>query len=173
MFSLTDLNIIDVCNEFGIKLDRNNKSHCIFHDEKTPSFTVTPEKNLFYCFGCGKGGDAVRLKALILEVPDGEILKSINRPTYRNKMRAIKACDKLREKRDKEYIQNGTYASMCEFYKKQQTIIHEKAPKNMDDVVNDKWCKAISEAQYCEYWFDWFESVKSEDGVVTFGDKKV
>lgn len=33
---------------------------CPFHHEKTPSFVVSPGKNLFKCFGCGKGGDAVR-----------------------------------------------------------------------------------------------------------------
>ncbi|RMF26107.1 MAG: DNA primase [Bacteroidetes bacterium] len=33
---------------------------CPFHNEKTPSFTVSPSKNLFKCFGCGVGGDVVR-----------------------------------------------------------------------------------------------------------------
>jgi len=33
---------------------------CPFHQEKTPSFTVTPEKQLFYCFGCGVGGNAFK-----------------------------------------------------------------------------------------------------------------
>lgn len=33
------------------------KGLCPFHDEKTPSFTVTPAKGFFYCFGCGKAGD--------------------------------------------------------------------------------------------------------------------
>jgi DNA primase len=35
------------------------KGLCPFHDERSPSFHVTPEKKMFYCFGCGEGGDAI------------------------------------------------------------------------------------------------------------------
>ena len=35
------------------------KGHCPFHHEKTASFTVTPHRDIFYCFGCGLGGDVI------------------------------------------------------------------------------------------------------------------
>lgn len=45
----------------GIDLKQNGKGykgHCPFHDDqKTPSLSVTPSKQLWKCFGCGKGGD--------------------------------------------------------------------------------------------------------------------
>src|ERR671920_1434008 len=33
---------------------------CPFHDERTPSFSVNPAEKLYYCFGCGEGGDAFK-----------------------------------------------------------------------------------------------------------------
>ena len=37
---------------------------CPFHDERTPSFSVNAEEKLYYCFGCGEGGDAFKLSLI-------------------------------------------------------------------------------------------------------------
>ena len=53
--------IADVVGDY-VHLKRKGKdltACCPFHDEKTPSFYVVPTKNIFYCFGCGKGGNAI------------------------------------------------------------------------------------------------------------------
>ncbi len=38
---------------------KNFKGLCPFHKEKTPSFIVSPEKQIYHCFGCGKGGNVI------------------------------------------------------------------------------------------------------------------
>ncbi len=51
--------IVDIISELILlkKVGRNYVGLCPFHTEKTPSFTVSSEKQVFYCFGCGTGGN--------------------------------------------------------------------------------------------------------------------
>lgn len=54
-------NIVDIVSDY-VTLRRKGVNYvacCPFHNEKTPSFVVSPAKGLFKCFGCGKGGNAV------------------------------------------------------------------------------------------------------------------
>lgn len=53
--------IVDVVDR-RVKLKKTGKNYsacCPFHQEKTPSFSVNPEKQFYYCFGCGAGGNAL------------------------------------------------------------------------------------------------------------------
>ena len=55
----SQVNILDIVGQF-VQLRKQGKSlfgRCPFHDERTPSFTVTEEKQLFHCFSCGRGGN--------------------------------------------------------------------------------------------------------------------
>ena len=56
------VDIVSVVEQY-VTLKRSSSSSmvglCPFHNEKTPSFHVDGQKQLFYCFGCGAGGDAI------------------------------------------------------------------------------------------------------------------
>ncbi len=56
------IDIVDVISEYVV-LRKRGKDHvglCPFHDEKTPSFSVSPGKQMYYCFGCNAGGNAIK-----------------------------------------------------------------------------------------------------------------
>src|SRR5690625_46043 len=54
-----ETDIVDIIGEY-VQLKKQGRNYfglCPFHDEKSPSFSVTKEKQIFHCFGCGKGGN--------------------------------------------------------------------------------------------------------------------
>ena len=59
------------------KRGRNPKGLCPFHNEKTPSFTVYPDNQSFYCFGCGAGGDAITFMRRIENLDYVEAVKTV------------------------------------------------------------------------------------------------
>ena len=58
---LERVDIVEVIDR-RVKLRKSGKNYtarCPFHEEKTPSFSVNPDKQFYYCFGCGAGGNAL------------------------------------------------------------------------------------------------------------------
>jgi DNA primase len=61
------VDILDVASEYTRlkKAGRRYQGLCPLHKEKTPSFSVDPDQGFYYCFGCGQGGDAIKLHMLL------------------------------------------------------------------------------------------------------------
>src|SRR5262249_13170191 len=71
------VNIVSVVSEY-VALRKRGRSHlarCPFHTEKTPSFNVHEEKQIFHCFGCGVGGDVFKFLTLIEHISFPEAVR--------------------------------------------------------------------------------------------------
>ncbi len=88
--------IVDLVSEY-LTLKKKGKNFlglCLFHQEKTPSFSVSPEKGVYHCFGCGKGGDVFNFVMEVEHLSFPETLRYLAR----------KANITLPEKRDKKEL---------------------------------------------------------------------
>ncbi|UXR75239.1 MULTISPECIES: DNA primase [unclassified Staphylococcus] len=71
--------ILDVVSEY-VKLEKRGRNYiglCPFHDEKTPSFTVSEDKQICHCFGCKKGGNVFQFIQEIEKVSFAEAVKKL------------------------------------------------------------------------------------------------
>lgn len=75
----TKLNIVDIVGSRVTlkKTGRNFKGLCPFHEEKTPSFIVSPDRQTFHCFGCGKGGSIFDFVMLTDHIDFSEALETL------------------------------------------------------------------------------------------------
>lgn len=76
-------NIIDLVSEYITlkKAGRNFVGLCPFHKEKTPSFSVTPDRQMFYCFGCGEGGNVFAFLMKIGQMTYPEAVRHLAKKT--------------------------------------------------------------------------------------------
>jgi len=73
------VNIVSLISEYVAlkKRGRNYVARCLFHTEKTPSFNVSEDKQIFHCFGCGVGGDIFKFVSLIEQLSFPEAVRFV------------------------------------------------------------------------------------------------
>jgi DNA primase len=73
------INIVELVNKYVPlkKAGTNFKACCPFHNEKTPSFIVSPAKNLAYCFSCHKGGGPIKFLMEIEKIEFRDALRTL------------------------------------------------------------------------------------------------
>ena len=98
--------IIDIISEY-VTLKRSGRSFfglCPFHKEKSPSFSVSPDKQIFHCFGCGVGGDVFRFISKIENVNFKEAVELLaNRANVQLPILENSGDEKLAMLKDKVY----------------------------------------------------------------------
>lgn len=129
--------IVDVISEY-VKLDKKGKNYfgrCPFHNEKTASFSVEPTKQIFHCFGCGKGGNVIHFIMGIENLDFPEALKLL---ADRAKIQIPEGKDGIQDdakaKLKKELLQINIEAAR--FF--HNNLIDEKSKAPMSYLVNRK-----------------------------------
>ena len=154
--------IVKVAELYGMKLNRAYKCVCPFHKEKTASLSISPQKQIWKCFGCGKGGDVISLVSELLNINALEAAKSINNtlglgldPNYKNTYFEI---NNYKEKRKTEEMfkqwESKTFQLLCDYLHLLWKWEEEKAPKNIEEDPNELFVEAMHNKDYIEYLID-------------------
>jgi len=109
--------IVRVVGEY-VRLKKTGKDFsglCPFHQEKTPSFTVSPLKQIFYCFGCGKGGDVF---SFVMDMEKSAFPEAVR--TVAEKCGI--AIPRPRERSPEERQENQLRAQLVEMHREAQTF---------------------------------------------------
>ena len=121
---LDRLDIVDVVDS-RVKLRKTGKNYsacCPFHDEKTPSFTVSPDKQFYYCFGCGASGNALGFVMDYERLSFPEAVESLARLTGLEVPREVQT--EAQEKREQEKRSIYTLLEKADDFYQQQLRRH-------------------------------------------------
>ncbi len=129
---LVDRNdIVDVVSSY-VRLSRKSGSNlfglCPFHSEKTPSFSVSPDKQIYHCFGCGKGGGVINF---IMEIENLSFPEAVQFLARRVNMTVPEeATDRESQRRSRLFALNKEAARF--FYAQLSSPAGEEARRYMD-----------------------------------------
>lgn len=154
--------IVKVAELYGLKLNRAYKCVCPFHKEKTASLSISPRKQIWKCFGCGKGGDSISLVSELLNINALEAAKSINYtlglgldPNQKSNYFEI---NKYKNKQKTEEIfkqwENKTFQLLCDYLHLLWKWEEEYVPKNMEEDPNELFVEAMHNKDYIDYLID-------------------
>lgn len=154
--------IVKVAELYGLKLNRAYKCVCPFHKEKTASLSISPQKQIYKCFGCGKGGDVISLVSELLNINALESAKSINNTLGlgldAEKPNNYFEINKYKEKRKTEEMfkqwENKTFQLLCDYLHLLWKWEEEKTPKNIEEDPNELFVEAMHNKDYVEYLID-------------------
>ena len=174
------LDIVDLVQEY-VKLNpagSNFKAKCPFHNEKTPSFMVSPEKQIWHCFGCGDGGDHFTFVKKIEGVEFPEALRILakranvkleyHNPEQHNQKTRI--LDLLRDLTEywHDTLLNSSEAKFVRDYLEDRKISQETIKAFQFGYAKDSWDDAIQYLQNKGYSLREIEQA----GVSKVSDKK-
>ncbi|MCX7856412.1 MAG: DNA primase [Deltaproteobacteria bacterium] len=128
------------------KTGRNFVGLCPFHKEKTPSFTVSPEKQLFYCFGCQTGGNVISFVMKYENMDFHDAIESLSKeygiPVQEWKVKTFAIYDALSE--------------LAEFYhknlKQSQIALRYLRERDIDNETIDKFKLGFSGKNISEFF---------------------
>ena len=153
--------IVDVISQY-VKLTRKGSSYfglCPFHNEKTPSFSVTPSKQMYYCFGCGATGDAVDLTAKLFGIGLREAAVKLAEDFGLNYDSRQKPSvrPRIREPTPEQKYQKGEnhcYKVLTDYFHLLREWEKKYAPKQPDEEWNPLFAEALHRKNYIEYLLD-------------------
>ena len=172
---LEAVNIADVVTASGVEL-KHDKACCPFHSERTPSFSVSRRKNIFKCFGCGIGGDAIKyielyfgldFKGAVQWISDQFGLGvKIGGGTERES-REKRAENGIERVLNKIYMQRFKHAegALIARFRELHSIINEYHPPRGTDICDfpSEYVNALNEIDRIEYYCDVMATGTMED----------
>ena len=127
----SSIDIVDVVGNYVElkKAGANYKANCPFHGEKTPSFVVSPSKQIYHCFGCGAGGDSIKFMMEIEKLSYPEAIEKLA-SIYNFSLRYTKgSSDYSESRRVLESIQKW-YVKNMDFNESAKKYLHDRGVSN-------------------------------------------